>query len=37
MGIPTARGNGYNYQLKINPTKGTISGFESDYQKTRGG
>ena len=35
-GFPTARGNGYNYQLKINLTKGTISGFESDYQKTRG-
>ena len=35
-GYPTARGDGFNYHLKINLTKGTVSGFESDYAKKRG-
>ena len=35
-GFPTARGDGTTYSLKINLTKGTVSGFESDYQIKRG-
>ena len=35
-GYPTARGDGTTYSLQINLTKGTISGFESDYSLKRG-
>ena len=35
-GYPTARGDGISYNLKINLTKGTISGFESDFEEQRG-
>ena len=35
-GFPTARGDGTSYSLKINLTKGTVSGFESDYGVKRG-
>ena len=35
-GYPTARGDGISYNLKINLTKGTISGFESDFNQQRG-
>ena len=35
-GFPTARGDGTSYSLKINLTKGTVSGFESDYGIKRG-
>ncbi len=35
-GYPTARGDGISYNLKINLTKGTISGFESDFDQQRG-
>ena len=35
-GYPTSRGDGITYALKINLTKGTISGFESDFNLKRG-
>ena len=35
-GFPTARGNGETYELNINLTKGTVSGFEQYAGLKRG-